>query len=209
MISRRRFLFGSAAAGLAAVVSSSFLAAKLINALLSLQSTIAAYQAERKLIQQLRAGEFSAYRHLYKRYLGLVYTYIRKHVSATADVQEMTIDVFITAGRILSTRQRIDTSLSTWLLRLAKEQVIVRPGPGTLTQLLHPVDEENQLIGQALATLSPQEQKMMYWTFYKQYSNLEICRLLGRTESSVGLSKYRATRQLTRALSRISGPSLN
>jgi DNA-directed RNA polymerase specialized sigma24 family protein len=209
MISRRTFLLGGAVLGTAGTVSLLSPVAKLFNILLSINPIFIENLTERKLIQRIKAGDIKAYQHFYERHFTSVFDYIHNRVSKIEDledtkiedVEDITADVFFRAFQILSTQQQTSTPIQAWLLHLANEQIIMRPGSSSsLYEMLNPSGEEAQQLTKALATLSPLQQRIIYWAFYKNYSNLEISRLIDRPANSVGVMKLRTLKQLGRAI---------
>jgi RNA polymerase sigma-70 factor (ECF subfamily) len=71
-----------------------------------------------KLIPASRVGDGHAYRKLYERHVGAVYTFLRWMCGNVAEAEELTQDVFVRAWENLD-RFEGRSSLSTWLARIA------------------------------------------------------------------------------------------
>lgn len=169
---------------------------------------------EQELVEKIQSGDEQAFRFLYDHYSPMVYRYIRFRVSSDGDAEDLTAEVFVRAWRALPSYKWRGSPLRAWLFRIAYNLIIdkVRATKFKLTSLStwirgngHREYEriENQdVISRAFATLSYDEQVVLYLSYFEAYTNKEIAEIIGKTVNATGVAKFRALKRLSKALDR-------
>jgi RNA polymerase sigma-70 factor (ECF subfamily) len=167
---------------------------------------------EQELITKIQNGDEHAFRFFYDQYSPMVYRYIRFRVNSDADAEDLTAEVFVKVWRALPSYEWRGVPLRSWLFRIAYNLIVdkVRSKKFTLANLStwlrgnghHEYERiENQdVIAQAFATLSYDEQVILYLSYYESYTNKEIAEVLGKTVSAIGVAKFRALKRLNKIL---------
>ncbi|MBI4286382.1 MAG: sigma-70 family RNA polymerase sigma factor [Chloroflexi bacterium] len=151
---------------------------------------------------------------LYEQYLPKVFRYISYRVRDTALAEDLTSSVFEKALSKMSSYRTDKASLATWLLAIARHQVIDHyrvsskrqavsleeaadtPSPRTSPEEALIRKEEVQRLHVCLAELSEREQEIISLKFGAEMTNRQISGVLGLSESNVGTILYRAVGKL-------------
>jgi RNA polymerase sigma-70 factor, ECF subfamily len=168
---------------------------------------------EQELIQRIHDGDVRAYRQLYDRYAPLVYEYIRFRVSTNEDAEDLTADVFISAIQALPKFEWKGIPIAGWLLRIAHNRVVDAyrkqsrfsisqwlPWKSAKVEKQYHQIEQQDVIRRAFETLSYEQQVIVYLAFFENYSHQEIAEIVGKSASNIGVIKFRALKQMGKAL---------
>jgi RNA polymerase sigma-70 factor (ECF subfamily) len=79
---------------------------------------------EESLIRQAAEGNQSAFTQLYNEHFDRIYRYVRFLVNFQAEAEDLTQEVFIKALRAISSYKRRGGNFTSWLFRIAHNQVI-------------------------------------------------------------------------------------
>jgi RNA polymerase sigma factor (sigma-70 family) len=168
---------------------------------------------EQELIKRIQQGEQVLFNHIIVKHQKLVYFSILKMLHGrTSEAEDLTQEVFISAYRAFHHFQQ-DSSLTTWLLRIAtnkvidykrKKQLETVPAEINIEQLpsLHdPLkqlleQESSQLIQRVLAQLPATYRLVIEQYYYKNMSYKEIAFHEGVEVKTVESRLYRARSKL-------------
>jgi RNA polymerase sigma-70 factor (ECF subfamily) len=167
--------------------------------------------AERGLVEKIQRGEAEAFRRLYDLYARLVYRYVLLRVRNAQDAEDVTAETFTRAWRAISAYEWRDASFGAWLLRIAHNLIVdrVRSHRDVLSWLpwQHGVDdpqlaqvEHQDEIFSAFATLSNEQQVILYLHFFEGYSLSEVAEFLGKSPNAVTVAQFRALHRLRKVL---------
>jgi len=183
------------------------------------------------LIERARAGDVSAFEHVYRREVGRVYALCLRMTADSVRARELTQSVFIRAwDRLASFRG--DSQLSSWLHRIAVNEVLIdarterrrrarvvladdesmddapdgsgsRHGAAAGLGITPAVDTESRIdLERAIAALPPGARTVFVLHDIEGYRHEEISRMTGSAEGTLRAQLHRARRLLMEALSR-------
>ena len=145
---------------------------------------------------------------LYTQYREPVFGYILKKVQNRADAEDILSEVFLKVHSNLQTYDPQKASLSTWIYTIAHNTVCSYYRSKRLQEL--PLDEEivassndpveqallQELLAQALETLSQREQDIMVLYYYHDLPLKEIAIKMGITYTNAKFIKHQAISKL-------------
>lgn len=164
------------------------------------------------LITRMQNGDTDAFRQFYDEYAPLVYKYIFVRINNHHDTEDLTADVFVKVWKALPDYEWKDIPITAWLFRIAYNTVVdrYRRKKFSLTSLMPwtKAQEEHQFqridhqdeIRRVFATLSYEQQIVLYLNFYEGYSLKEIADFLGKSPNAVRVIKHRTLKQLNEGL---------
>lgn len=164
------------------------------------------------LITRIQNGDSEAFRQFYDEYAPIVYKYIMVRVSNHHDAEDLTAEVFVKAWKALPNYEWQGTPITAWLFRIAYNTVVdkYRRKKFSLTSLMpwtkaqserhyQQIDAQDE-IQRAFATLSYEQQVILYLNFYEGYNLNEIAEFLGKSPNAVRVAKHRTLKQLNKEL---------
>ncbi len=148
-------------------------------------------------------GDQQAFGVLYERYVGRIYNYIYYRTGNTAEAEDLTARVFFRAMQNIHKYRNRGLPLSAWLYRIAHnlvanwyrdhsrrselslEEGLNIPHHSDLPeqQLLH--GEEFERLLAVIRKLPSERQQLIVLKFVDDLSNLEIGKIMGRSEGAV------------------------
>jgi RNA polymerase sigma factor (sigma-70 family) len=155
-----------------------------------------------------------AFSRLYDEYMPKVYRYVYYKVNDVQSAEDITSDVFDKALVNFSKYSRKKASFSTWIFAITRNVVVDyyrEQGKVHTTSIYEAVDmpsgepdpeealeskEEKQLLHACISTLSQDEQELVRLKFAMEMTNRDIAKVLGLSESNVGVRLYRIVRKL-------------
>lgn len=172
---------------------------------------------ENLLVQAAVRGDASAFGALYDRYQPMIYRFIAVKIGRREDAEDITHQVFMSAWQNISGYKDLGHPFSSWLYRIARNQVIdhyraKKPdvsldaldpegllGP-TVSQvdLAKKMDLEKML--QAIHKLKPDYQDVIIMRFVEDLSVRETAKAMKRSEGAVKLIQHRAIKELQKLL---------
>lgn len=170
-------------------------------------------QAEDALAAQ---GSIDGFIQLYHAHVRGVYRYALARLGNPQDAEDVTSDIFKRAWSSLP-RYRPEGAFKSWLFSIAHRAVADhyrKHGPPTVTldslaEIIDPAvqPEEGALTSEqlrqvfaALASLSQEQQEVITLRFLSDLRYEEIARIMGKRESAVKMTAYRALEQLRRRI---------
>lgn len=172
---------------------------------------------EEALIQAAVKGDSSAFGSLYDHYQAMIYRFVAIKVGSREEAEDITHQVFLSAWQNVRNYKHRGHPFSSWLYRIARNQVIdhYRAGRGMVSiekvdpelfavsgsepeALAHKLRLED--VRKAVATLKPDYQDVIIMRFVEDVSLRETAAILKKTEGAVKLIQHRAVKELKRML---------
>lgn len=168
---------------------------------------------EGKLIARAIRGEASAFGSLYDHYQPKIYRFIAVKVSRREDAEDLTHQVFLNAWRNIKGYEDLGFPFSSWLYRIARNQIIdhyrtlkknvgleeidndpvfSQPSPERETEK----ELSNEEVTAAIRLLKQDYQDVIIMRFVEEFSIKEVAAALGRSEGAVKLLQHRAIKSL-------------
>lgn len=168
---------------------------------------------EKSIIESAVRGESSAFGMLYDHYHPKIYRFVLVKVSCREEAEDLTHQVFLHAWQNIQNYRNFGFPFSSWLYRIARNQVIdhYRTHKNTLA-----IDEVNSdlfpdtadsgasaeqnlrldAVRAALATLKSEYQDVIIMRFIEELSLKETAAAIKKSEGAVKLIQHRALKQL-------------
>ena len=169
-----------------------------------------------ELVRRAQAGDREAVGTIYQAHVQPIYRYIAYRVRNTADVEDLTAEVFVRMVQRISSYQITEAPFAAWLYRIAATRIadyyreINRRPENPLTEAVpseNPLPEETILHKQsfeklrsALHALSEEQQTILVLRFVERKSHEDVAALLGKSVTAVKSAQHRALTQLTEVL---------
>jgi RNA polymerase sigma-70 factor (ECF subfamily) len=176
-------------------------------------------QNEESLVQRAKRGEAEAFEHLYEANFDRIYRYLVLKVGSRADAEDITQQVFLRALESIGSFRWRGTPFSSWLFRIAHNQVIDHYRKKNRERTL-PLDEarsvssssndpaalaEQRLRIEQLAVaceqLTDAQREVVSLRFAGGLSVAETAKAMGKSEGAVKVMQHDALRKLRRILS--------
>ncbi len=171
---------------------------------------------EIKLIENAVRGKASAFGLLYDHYQPKIYRFVLIKVGRREDAEDLTHQVFINAWQNISNYKDLGFPFSSWLYRIARNQVIDRYRAKKPEISLEEVDEENftdlginekniddkiqiERVMEAIKELKDDYQDILVMRFVEDLSVRETAVAVGKSEGAVKLMQHRAIKELKKA----------
>ncbi len=172
---------------------------------------------EKRLVQRAVKGEASAFGLLYDRYQPQIYRFIFLKVSRREEAEDLTHQVFLQALQHIGEYEDVGFPFTSWLYRIARNEVIDHYRTRKQALSLDDVDPEYfaaldramedterrmdmRRVTDALKQLKPEYQDIIIMRFVEDLSPKEIAAALQKSEGAVKLLQHRAVKQLQRLL---------
>ena len=173
---------------------------------------------ENKLIERAIKGRPSAFGSLYDYYQPRIYRFVLIKVGRREDAEDLTHQVFLSAFLNIKTYKDLGHPFSSWLYRIARNQVIDfyrTRKPETSLEKFEPdffvspavahfgVDErlEADKVRTAIEKLKPEYQDVVVMRFIEDLPIKEVAATLDKSEGAVKLLQHRAIKELKKILS--------
>jgi RNA polymerase sigma-70 factor (ECF subfamily) len=176
---------------------------------------------EHQLLARTKQGDADALGELYDRYSAKIYAYVFFHVGNQELAEDLTAGVFIKMLDAVRSSKAWQSSFSGWLYRIAHNMIVDHFRRDGQRQHL-PLDEHlvaakedpvsaveevltGEMLGEALLCLTEEQRSVIVYKFCEGLSNLQIARLMGKTEGAIKSLQYRALASLRRYLDGYAG----
>ena len=173
---------------------------------------------ERALLERAQTYDPAALAEIYDRYSGKIYSYILYQVGDEELAADLTSNVFTKMLDAIKSAKSWHSSFSSWLYRIAHNAVVDHFRRSSHEKFL-PLDErlvsakedpvtnvENKIeaesIRQALAYLTVEQRTVIILKFFEGFSNLEVAKVMGKTEGAIKSLQYQALGAMRRYLER-------
>jgi len=172
---------------------------------------------EENLVRSAVGGDSSAFGSLYDRYQPMIYRFIAVKVGRREDAEDITHQVFMSAWQSIAGYRDLGHPFSSWLYRIARNQVIDYYRARKQDVSLETLDVESiagaavsqidlsakldleKTIG-AVHRLKPDYQDVILMRFVEDLSIEETARAMKRSQGAVKLLQHRAIKELQRLL---------
>lgn len=172
---------------------------------------------EKTIIEHAVRGESSAFGLLYDHYMPKIYRFVLIKVSQREEAEDLTHQVFLHAWQNIQNYRNFGFPFSSWLYRIARNQVIdhyrtkkSEVGLDQVNPELFPdsvnssaLAEQNlelSRVREALANLKPEYQDVIMMRFVEELSLKETASAIKKSEGAVKLIQHRALKQLKAVL---------
>jgi RNA polymerase sigma-70 factor (ECF subfamily) len=172
---------------------------------------------EKRIIQRAKRGEASAFGLLYDRYQPQIYRFIFLKVSRREEAEDLTHQVFLQALQHIGDYEDVGFPFTSWLYRIARNEVIDHYRTKRRTVSMDDVDPEYfavldramedaerrldaRRVTDAVKQLKPEYQDIIIMRFVEELSPKEIAVALQKSEGAVKLLQHRAVKQLQKLL---------
>ena len=170
---------------------------------------------EEKLIIDAISGEASAFGLLYDKYQPQIYRFIYLKVSHREEAEDLTHQVFFKAWQNIGNYQMKGLPFSSWLYRIARNDVIDHyrtrkanldiesvdePAVKDLTE--QKIDDNIKLesVRKAVLQLNHEQQDVILMRFVEELSFGEIAKIMDKSNGAVRILQHRAIRNLKKIL---------
>jgi len=154
-----------------------------------------------------------AFGKLYRQYLPKIFRYISYKINDTHTAEDLTSAVFDKALTKFESYSADKAAFSTWIFAIARNTVIdyFRVNKNSRTSPLEGIQvemesaspeeevirsEEDKILKKCIARLSASEQEIISLKFGAEFTNRQIAKTVGLSESNVGVIIYRTVRKL-------------
>ena len=168
---------------------------------------------EEKLIKSAVKGDSSAFGQLYDHYQPMIYRFVAIKVSRREEAEDITHQVFMSAWQSVKSYELRGHPFSSWLYRIARNQVVdfyrskreefpidavdpeyfVAP---TSAEFAIPQKLEMESVRRAMKQMKADYEDVIILRFIEDLSLKETARVLGKTEGAVKLLQHRAMNEL-------------
>ncbi len=173
-----------------------------------------ALNVDRELIERTQRGEKQAFRALYDRYSRLVYRYILLRVHRAQDAEDLTAETFVKAWRAIPNFEWREVAFGAWLFRIAHNLIVDKsrrkrdvlgflPWKHGQVQVEFDQISDRDEIQRAFATLSTEQQMIVYLHFFEGYELARVAEFLGKTPNAVTVAHSRALKQMRKVLKHV------
>jgi len=188
---------------------------------LAVHDVLAPSDADRELVRRMAAGDESALGTLYDRYSPLLHSVARRIVGDPDDAEEVLEETFWQAWRQAGRYEETRGGLSTWLVMIARSRAVDRvrarrrvreerwdelpEPPAESGDAVSPldsaqIDEVRRMVGQAVATLPPEQRQTVELAYFRGLSQSEIAEATGQPLGTVKTRARLALQKLREAL---------
>jgi RNA polymerase sigma-70 factor (ECF subfamily) len=174
-------------------------------------------QDERGLIERAQKNDSEALAEIYEANFDKIYRYIFFRVGNQAEAEDLTQQVFFNAVRSISSYKWRGAPFSSWLFRIAHNQVIdyyrkaSKTQSATLDLPMAAADPDPVSIAEqemdmeqvkgAIGSLTQLQQEVITLRFAGELSTAETARLMGKSEGAVKALQHSALAALRKRLS--------
>lgn len=165
---------------------------------------------EEKIIESAIRGKASAFGSLYDHYQPKIYRFVLIKVSRREEAEDLTHQVFLHAWQNIAGYRNLGFPFSSWLYRIARNQVIdfyrVRKETVEINEIGEDyfeaegenLDEQIEIerIVRLMKKLKPIYQDVLMMRFVEDLPLKEVADYLGKSEGAVKLIQHRAVREL-------------
>ena len=169
-----------------------------------------------KLVVQAVNGNTDAFGELYIIFVEKIYRYILYHVKSKTTAEDITGEVFLKAWQAISSCRGKENTFSSWLYRIAHNQMIdeirkrQRRPSLQLENIENISDSESSVEGyleqqellELVDCLSPNQRRLIILKFIEGMDNREIANIMGKSEGAIRVMQMRALATLKKEISK-------
>jgi RNA polymerase sigma-70 factor (ECF subfamily) len=168
-----------------------------------------------RLIRRAAGGDFEAFGELYSIYLDRIYRYVFYQVKDKMTAEDITEDVFIKAWRAISSCKGKEKTFSSWLYRIAHNQVIdifrgqkkevstdiESIADSDYSELGVEIELEHQELLNGIAGLPQNQKQVIVLKFIEGLDNRKIGQIMDKNQGAIRILQMRALAKLREKLS--------
>ncbi len=161
-------------------------------------------------------GDADAFGELYVMHVEKIYRYVFYHVYNRTESEDITQEVFLKAWRAISSCRGKEKTFSSWLYRIAHNQMVdtIRKRQRHQSVRIETVENisattsgvegylEQQELLRVLECLSPNQRQVIVLKFIEGLDNHEIADTMGKSEGAIRILQMRALSALKKELSK-------
>ena len=172
------------------------------------------------LIIKIQQGDQAAFAQLYEQFSERIYKYIRSKIADKQSAEDIFQEVFLKAWRGCQNLQTKDLNFSAWLYKVSHNTIndyfrkqyrspetveldyqINIPAPDNVSK---EIDDKLSFdnIRKAIEDLPASYKQIIELRFYQQFSIEETAKIMGKSNISIRVLQYRATRKLEQLVKR-------
>ena len=169
-----------------------------------------------KLVVQAVNGNTDAFGKLYIIFVEKIYRYIFYHVKSKTAAEDITGEAFLKAWRAISSCRGKENTFSSWLYRIAHNQMIdeIRKRQRRPSLELENIENisdsessverylEQQELLEVVDCLPPNQRRLIILKFIEGMDNREIANIMGKSEGALRVMQMRALSTLKKELSK-------
>lgn len=176
-------------------------------------------EGEEKLVKKAQSGDPEAFGVLYDYYLPKIYRFVLFKVSHREQAEDLTHQTFLKAWENVRSYKPMGYSFSSWLYRIARNNVVDHYRRRNLQTDIEEVAPEDLGIDDSLGTkieirfqweqvlvairgLSEVEQDVLIMRFVEDMPHQEVAKAVDKSESAVKVIQHRALKKLKVELSK-------
>ncbi|HTY40084.1 MAG TPA: sigma-70 family RNA polymerase sigma factor [Candidatus Paceibacterota bacterium] len=173
---------------------------------------------EKQLIESAVRGEASAFGRLYDHYQPMIYRFVLVKTSRREEAEDLTHQIFVNAWQNIGRYREMGFPFSSWLYRIARNQIVDFYRSQKRTVSIDDVDPEYFAVTgeatlavetklemeralSAVRSLKADYQDVILMRFVEDLSLKEVAEALGKSEGAVKLVQHRALQKLRTILS--------
>jgi len=169
-----------------------------------------------KLVVQAVNGNTDAFGELYIIFVEKIYRYIFYHVKSKTTAEDITGEVFLKAWRAIGSCRGKENTFSSWLYRIAHNQLIdeIRKRQRQPSLEIETVEtisdktagvegylEQQELLG-VIDHLTSNQRQVIILKFIEGLDNREIANIMGKSEGAIRVLQMRALATLKKELTK-------
>lgn len=171
---------------------------------------------EKLLLERARESDSAALSEVYDRYSGKIFSYILYRVGDQGLAEDLTANVFIKMLDAIQSSNAWQLSFSGWLYRIAHNAVVDHFRRSSRLNSL-PLNEQlvsakdnpvstvesimaTEIVKEAMINLTMEQQTVITLKFFEELTNLEVAKIMDKTEGAIKSLQYRALAALRRHL---------
>jgi len=168
------------------------------------------------LVVQAANGNTNAFGDLYIIFVEKIYRYVFYHIKSKTDAEDITEEVFLKAWRAISSCRGKENAFSSWLYRIAHNQLVDeirkrqrRPSLelDKVESISDPVNSverhsEQQELLELIDRLPSNQKRVIFLKFIEGMGYREIANIMGKSEGALRVLQMRALAALRKELSK-------
>lgn len=178
-------------------------------------------QDAEKFVKLAQQGDTNAFAHIYDHYVDPIYRYIF-YKTGREEALDLTETVFLKVWEHLKSYKHAQTHFSAWIFRIAHNVVIdhYRTHKNYVNLQTDLPDEKHhidpititeqkltqEILQKAIGKLRKNYQQIIILKYVNELGNDEIARIIGKSEGSIRILKFRALRELRKILKNMNIP---
>jgi RNA polymerase sigma-70 factor (ECF subfamily) len=165
---------------------------------------------------------------VYSQFYDRVMNFVSRRVTGKETAEDLTGDIFEKIYKSIDDFQWQGITISAWIFRIARNRVIdfyrkhskrknnssIDDYSNTLESSLKASetmmieDEEHRYLYDAIREFDEDDQYLIYYKFFEEFSNKKIAEIMELTETNVGTKLYRIRKKLGKKINNLAGEEI-